>query len=107
MKSISDGAWEAWLQQALSVDGPEDPRQRLLLAAYAFRVRASARFPSTAELALMSGLTLHVTKRLFAELGEGGWLAPEERRGISAADDVHRLVARGTPTADAERVTLQ
>jgi DNA-binding transcriptional regulator YhcF (GntR family) len=101
MKIVPDLVWSLWLELVFSKDGPPDLRTRLLLAAFAVRLREDERCPSIAVLARMSTLSPHTVAKLMSDATQIGWLTAEQLRRVQMTDDALRQV-----TCD-DLVTLQ
>jgi hypothetical protein len=101
MKIVPDLVWSLWLELVFSKDGPPDLRTRLLLAAFAVRLRADERCPSIAVLARMSTLSPRTVGKLMSDATQIGWLTKEQLRRVQMTDDAVRQV-----TCD-DLVTLQ
>jgi hypothetical protein len=101
MKIASDHVWALWLELVFSKDGPSDLRTRLLLAAFAVRLRADQRCPSMAVLARMTRLSTRVVGKLMTDAARIGWLRDEKLRRVRMTDDAVRQI-----TSD-DVVTLQ
>jgi hypothetical protein len=97
----SDHIWELWLDLMFGADGPPDLRTRLLLAAFAVRMRADGRAPSIASLARMTRLSARMVDKLMSDATRIGWLTDEQLRRVRMMDDAVRQV-----TCD-DVVTLQ
>ena len=101
MKIVPDLVWSLWLELVFSKDGPPDQRTRLLLAAFAVRLRADQRCPSMAVLARMSTLSPRIVGKLMSDAMRIGWLTDEQLRRMRVTDDAVRQI-----TSD-DTVTLQ